>query len=352
MTFAENQHPKNRFHNKQKTLSQIEISTFCKQMGMIIRAGLPAHVGISILVEETKDKRTKEFWHNLYTTMEEGTPLTDALKETNLFPEYMLSMLEISEETGKLEDTLFSLSTYYERESNIRQAIRDALFYPIVMIFLMLGVIMVLIVKILPIFTKIYDELGTNVTGLANALLKISVFLNHYLYAIIILFVFFLGLIIFFFKTDLGKTFFLGGKITALISRSRFANCMYLTFYSGLDIDHGIELAQKVINDPLMTNNISACKHHIENGETFAKALVLSNIFSNMYSTWLNIGFTTGSIEDIMNDISVEYENEALEKVNRFIGVIEPSLVIIMTILIALILFTFITPLLGIMSSL
>ncbi|SER95497.1 type II secretion system F family protein [Lachnobacterium bovis] len=352
MTFIENLSFKNGYINRKKTLSPIEISAFCKQMGMIIRAGLPAHVGISILEEETNDKITKEFWHNLYIVMEKGTPLNKALKDTKLFPNYMLSMLEISEETGKLEDTLFSLANYYERESNIRQSIRDALFYPVVMIILMLSVIMILIIKILPIFTKVYDELGANVTGLANALLKISIFLNHYLYAIIALLVLFLTLLVLFYKTDIGKTFLLGGKITSLISRSRFANCMYLTIYSGLDIDNGIDLAQKVIHDPLMNNNIEACKHHIENGETFARALVLSNIFSNMYSTWLTIGFTTGSIEDVMNDISTEYENEALEKVNRLIGILEPSLVIIMTILIALILFTFITPLLAIMSSL
>ena len=135
------------------------------------------------------------------------------------------------------------------------------------------------------------------------------------------------------------------------IAASRFANCMYLALSSGLDTDRSLEMAEKLIDNPYMLAKINDCKKHIRNGEPFIKSLLLSGIFSKVYSSMMTIGFKTGSMDDIMQKISEAYEEETDEKLRHFISILEPTLIVILSFFIGLILISFLLPLLGIMSS-
>lgn len=78
------------------------------------------------------------------------------------------------------------------------------------------------------------------------------------------------------------------------IASSRFANCMFLALSSGLDTDRGLDLAQALVNNPVLDSKINDCRKNISNGETFSEALLHSNIFSKMYSSWIAIGSKPG----------------------------------------------------------
>ena len=165
---------------KNNKLTEAEISAFCKQVNMIVKAGLPTYYGISILHDEEKDPDTKLFLEEIYNTMEEGASLYEAISKTGAFPGYMLQMVHIGEQTGRLEEVLDSLTTYYEREAQIREGIKRAVTYPLIMSTLMLAVIIVIITNVIPIFADVYAELGSDLTGSAKVLMDISIFLNQY----------------------------------------------------------------------------------------------------------------------------------------------------------------------------
>lgn len=116
-------------------MSEAEISVFCQQVSMILAAGLPTYYGIMILRDETRDENTKALLEKIYAPMENGSTLHEALKETGVFPSYMVHMVQLGEETGRLEEVLVSLSDYYEREAELRSGIKHAVTYPIVMTF-------------------------------------------------------------------------------------------------------------------------------------------------------------------------------------------------------------------------
>ena len=337
--------------HKNKILSEAEISTFCQQIGMIIKAGLPTYYGISILRDEASDEHTKAFLNQLYEPMEKGITLGVALSETNVFPEYMVDMIQLGEETGRLEEVLDSLAVYYEREADIKASIRHAVTYPLIMSLMMLVVIVVIITQVVPVFTHIYEELGSGLTGTALLLMNISNLLNNYMLVFIIGFVV-IGVGIYALsKTTLGKTFFLRHRLSMSIAASRFANCMYLALSSGLDTDRSLEMAEKLIENPYMLEKIKMCKTHIKHGEGFVKSLLLSGIFSKIYSSVITIGYKTGSIDDVMHKISIAYEEETDEELRHFISVLEPTMIIILSFIIGVILISFLLPLLGIMSS-
>lgn len=336
---------------KEKILSESEISAFCQQVGMVVKAGLPTYYGISILRDEAEDEFTREFLSTIYEPMEKGVTLGEALGNTNAFPAYMVDMIRLGEETGRLEEVLDSLSSYYEREAAIKAGIRHAVTYPLIMTVMMLVVIVVIITQVVPVFSQIYEQLGSSLNGTALMLMNISNFLNRNMLGLVIGVVVFAIAAYIFFRTPTGKVMFQGRGLSMSISASRFANCMYLALSSGLDTDRSLEMAEKLIDNPYMLQKINDCKKHIKNGEPFIKSLLLSGIFSKVYSSMMTIGFKTGAMDDIMQRISVAYEEETDEKLRHFISILEPTLIVILSFFIGLILISFLLPLLGIMSS-
>lgn len=336
---------------KQKTLNESEISAFCQQLGMIVKAGLPTYYGILILRDEANDEYTKTFLDQIYVPMEKGIPLGEALANTNSFPEYMVDMICLGEETGRLEEVLDSLSVYYQREADIKAGIRHAVTYPLIMTVMMFLVILVIITQVVPVFSQIYEQLGSGLTGTALMLLNISNFLNRYMLGIVIFFIVLAILSVILYRTPMGKTLFQGRSLSMSIAASRFANCMYLALSSGLDTDHSLKIAEKLIDNPYMLNKIEQCKQKIKEGNSFIQSLLLSEIFSKVYSSMMTIGFKTGTLDDVMQKISVSYEEETDEKLRHFIAILEPTLIVILSFFIGLILISFLLPLLGIMSS-
>ena len=137
-----------------KQLTQSEISAFCQQIVMVIRAGLPTYYGVSILRDEAPDEQTAALLSRIYEPMENGASLYEALRSTGVFPSYMLHMIHLGETTGRLEEVLVSLDRYYDREAQIRDNIKSAATYPLIMTFLMIAVILVLMQKSYLFFPK------------------------------------------------------------------------------------------------------------------------------------------------------------------------------------------------------
>lgn len=212
---------------KSKILSNAELSAFCQQISLIIAAGLPTYYGVSILCDEAPDKQTRDLLEQIYKPMELGATLHSALKDTGYFPKYMINMIQLGEETGRLEEVLNSLSKYYDREDEIASGIKSAVAYPLVLSAVMIAVIVVMIAKVLPVFSQIYAELGSELTGTAAVLMKLSEYINRYL-LIIIAFMLFAALFLFiFFKTRFGKRLLMKTALSMSIASSRFANCMF-----------------------------------------------------------------------------------------------------------------------------
>ena len=323
---------------KQQMLGNLEIAAFCDQLSMIVSAGIPIYEGISILQEDAPEEDTAEILSVISNSLDHGNSFCDALKETNVFPKYVLDMIEIGELSGKLEEVLNALTEYYKREESIQNSIK-------------LAVILVLIAKVLPVFHQIYIELGSDLTGFAGAMMRFSDALNQYLFVIVIVLIAAAAGIFLISKSDAGQKFFKKRPLALSTAASRFANCMALALSSGLDTDQGLMFAEQLVDNPYMAARIKKCRDLTASGRGFAEAILTSGIFSKIYASMITIGFRTGSMDEVMHKISEEYEEETDKQIAKFISVLEPTLVIILSIFIGLILISFLLPLIGIMSS-
>ena len=148
-----------------KTLSNTELTTFCSQFSLILRSGISSLEGLSIMLEDTPEGDGTVLLKGMIATMEETGSLYEALITSKVFPPYLCSMVEIGEQSGRLDDVMASLSEHYHREEEMARNIKSAVTYPLVMLGMMMVVIFVLIVKVLPVFNEVFSSLAPGLPG-------------------------------------------------------------------------------------------------------------------------------------------------------------------------------------------
>ena len=164
--------------DKQKSLSSYEIASFCRQMALLIKAGIAPADGIDILTEDSKDNSAKKILGSISQTLRSGEKFHIALAMSNVFPDYVVHMVTIGETSGNMDVVMDSLADYYEREDSIQESVKNAISYPLIMIFMMMVIVTVLVAKVLPIFEQVFAQLGTGMSGFSQSLLNLGNLLN------------------------------------------------------------------------------------------------------------------------------------------------------------------------------
>lgn len=345
--------------SKTKPLSNTEIASFCRQTALIIKAGITPAEGMDILMHDTVSPEGKALLKEIGDSCKMGNYFHQAISATGVFPNYMVKLTALGEESGNLDSVLLSLAQYYERENTISESVKSAVTYPLIMIAMMFLVILVLVIKVLPIFRQVFVQLGTEMSPLANTLLSIGNTLSRYSIIISLILFALLILCLVLYKTPKGRE-----KVKALLSRfsltrsfydkiaaSRFASGMHMTFASGMDTQQSLDMISEIVENEEMQKKIEVCKQELIKNSNLPEALAKADIFSNLYARMVAVGFRSGSVDTVMQQISKNYEEETDKQINRIISIIEPTLVILLSLIVGVILLSVLLPLMGIMSS-
>lgn len=344
---------------KQKLLTNSEIAAFCRQTALIIHAGITPAEGMDILIQDTIHEEGKALLRQICDRCNEGKHFHQAIEETSVFPQYVEKLIALGEESGNLDSVLSSLADHYEREEAMSDHIRSALTYPLIMIGMMILIILVLVVKVLPIFKQVFEQLGTQMTPLAESLMKAGNVLSNYAIVFFFLLIVLILICILAYKTPAGrsrlKRFLTVFPFTRgfydKIAAGRFASGMFLCFTSGMDTYRGLDMIATIVENEEMVRKIKLCKEKMEQDADLPEALAKSGIFSNLYSRMVAVGFRSGSIDTVMKQIAVHYEEETDKQLSRIVSIIEPTLVIVLSLIVGIILLSVLLPLMGIMSS-
>lgn len=344
---------------EQKKLSNEEIASFCNQTALLFQAGITPLESMNILLSDIKSEKGKELIQSILEVCKQGEPFHSALKATGVFPDYVLHTISLGEESGNLDVCMLSLAAYYEKEENISESIKSAIAYPFLMIIMMLIVIFVLISKVMPIFNQVFVELGSEMTGFAASLLHLGENLNRYsLVLVAVLCVLFL-IYLLATKTFFGKQlltrflniFPLTRGFYESVACQRFASGMALCLSSGMDTFSSLDMVSQLVESKKMREKIASCKEAIHAGSSLAEALSGSAIFNHLYSQMVAVGFKSGNVDVVLSKIADSYEKTSAKKIQTIISFLEPTLVIILSVIVGMILLSVILPLMGIMSS-
>lgn len=345
--------------SKIKELSNLELSSFCSQMAMVLKAGVSPLEGISIMNEDPSSRDDGK----ILTTMEEVVTATGSLaqaaRQAGVFPSYFVHMTEIGEQAGRLDDVMDALSEHYSREAQIHAAIKHAVTYPFVMISMMMIVVLVLVMKVLPAFHEAFQQMGHELTGFSRGILEFGLALNQYSLVIIVVFALLMLLFLFCSGTAKGRAFFLvlarklgvGKRISDAAAACRMASGMSIVLSSGLNVERSMELTAALVENAQYNERISACQKSLEQGADFGEAMKKSGLFSGIYIRMATVGYRTGSLDEVMRKIARNYEEDLDSRISRVIAVLEPTLVAVLSLVVGVVLLSVMLPLMGVMAS-
>ena len=345
---------------RKRTLNNEYVSAFCLEMSLLLHAGISTEDGLYLLSEDESDKKNKKMLTDLANMLSEGRPLSEALREVGRFPKYVGDMVETGEQSGRLEQSFQALSAYYDRQVQLSNQIRSALLYPVILMLLMLVIIVVLLVKVLPIFNQVYAQLGGTMNGTAQMLLKLGNVLGNAMPVLCVL----LGVIVLLAALlscsgmvrgavlHLYKKMFGGFGITRKLGEARFASAMAMGMLSGLNTEEAFRTAMLFQDATQRTKKrYENCLKMLEEGEPLAESFKKEKILEAAYCRILDLGAKSGTSDTAMEEIARRMDDNVQMAIGRRVGRIEPTIVIITSILVGIILIAVMLPLINIMSS-
>ena len=295
-------------------------------------------------------------------SLDRGLSLAEAMEEVGVFPEYVRTMVRIGQETGRLDQTMNRLADYYEENDRTFRQIRSAVAYPaMVLILMLLLVVGVLLVKVLPVFDRVYASLGTRLTGPAAGLLYVGTLLEGALPVLLAALLILaavagvLGLrpafrekLVSFWRKKYGDR-----GVAGKFNNARFVRALSMGLSSGMDLEASLSLARQVLREvPDADRRWEECARALEEGVSFADSLERARLMPPAQCRLLQVGMRSGSTDRIMETVADTMMEQAREELEKRISGIEPAMVLVSSLLVGLILLSVMLPLADILSVL
>lgn len=343
-----------------RKLTNGEISNLCMELALLTHSGVGVSDGIHLLADEEKEPEIKQFLREIADKIDEGMTLAQAMDSTESFPHYVSGLIEVGEQSGRSEEALNALSNYYERRERLASQIKSAVLYPVILLILMLAVIGILLVKVLPVFNEVYISLGGRLSGVAGGLLTLGQSIYKILPVLcVILFVLVVCVAAFALNAKIRDKAYkawsnkFGDKgIARTINTARFAQALSMGMSSGLPIEDAFELAASFQKDiKTAYKRYEACLDELQQGVNLSDALGDKDILSPAHCRMLALGVRSGSGDTVMEEISRRMSEDGEIALEQLVAKVEPTLVVVTSILVGVILLSVMLPLMNIMSA-
>ena len=342
-----------------KRYSARELSAFCLQISILLHSAIPLDEGLSVMAEDSVWEEEKQILKQMAEEAELGVPFSKVLENTGFYPAYVIRMAKLGEETGTLDQIMESLAGYYEKEHILMKNIRNAVTYPIIMIFMLLVVLLVLFAKVMPIFEQVYQQLGAEMppvslaaTRLGGVFCAVALVLGILL-ALAAVLVWLLG--------RKGKKLLIAerlihwikkrSRMALAISKRRFTAVLALTLHSGLELEKGMELAGQLVENQAVEEKIRQCAKELEDGTDYYTAMKNTGLFTGLYAQMIKVGTRSGQLDRVMDEISKSYEDEADTAMEHMVSRFEPTMVAVLAVAVGLVLLSVMLPLVSVLSA-
>jgi type IV pilus assembly protein PilC len=321
-----------------KKIKPKSLQVFSRQFATMIQAGLNVVTSLSILEHQTDDKYLGLVISEVRADVEGGSLLSQALaRHPKVFSRLYVAMVEAGEAAGILDEVLDRLAVQIEKEANIKRRVKGAMIYPSLVVTFASLVLIAMLLFLIPVFEKMYKQLGGHLPMLTQELIKASHLLHQRWY---IIFPTIFGLLITFFrwkKTDQGRkrwdAFKLKipmkiGDIVLKVTMARFARTLSTLVAAGIDIIKALEITGTTSGNWVVEDALTTVREKVHRGVPIAQPLVEHSVFPPMVSQMVKIGEETGELDAMLGKIADFYEEEVDASIGALTSIIEPIMMI------------------------
>jgi type IV pilus assembly protein PilC len=315
-----------------------DITIFTRQFATMINAGLPLVKCLNILAEQTESPILTGVISDVQHEVEMGRSLSEALsKHPNVFKELYTSMVKAGEIGGVLDDVLLRVAATLESDDEIRRKIKSAMTYPIAMLAISLLLLLVMLVFVVPIFEKMFKDMGASLPFFTKVIMGVSHFLVSIkgvgFIAIVVIGIMLLRRWI---KTPSGRRKIdsvklklpIFGSLFHKMSLSRFSRTLGTLVASGVPILQALEITANTVGNALVAEAVESIRAGVKEGDSIARPLGQSPLFPPMVTQMLAIGEETGALDTMLNKVSDFYDSEVSTTVESLTSLLEPLLIV------------------------
>lgn len=322
-----------------------ELAFCCRQLSAMLTSGLTLVKSIDILCKEQEAEKPRAIWQDIYENVQKGESFSSALEmHEGSFPEFLISMVAAGETSGSLDVIMMRMSDHYAKENKLKNTIKGAMTYPIILLVLCVVIVIFLFTFIMPTFIDMYDDPST-MPFLTKCLAAISDFIRTKWYILIIA-----VLAIFFgikyalktpnLRLKFDRMLVKGPGIGPLITKiytGRFARTLSSLYSSGIPMVECLERASAILGNSYIDEKFVDVVDEVKQGESLSAAITRTEIFEPMFCSVIYVGEEAGALDSILEKTSEYYEDESDSAVQRLVSMVEPILLIFMGVIIGLV---------------
>lgn len=341
-------------------LSIKTVARFSTQMAAMLKSGIPIARVLEILKIESEDKQLRGILTDVFGSIQEGNTLKDSfMPYSKLFPVMFISMIEAGEAAGSLPSTLERAGTSFNKTSKINGKVKSAMIYPIVILTILIALIIFMLAWVMPQFTEIYAQSGTELPAFTNLLLDISDFIIQQWYIIIIFLILAIVGFKFYTKTEKGNLNFakfklnfpIIKKLIAKVYAARFCRTLSSLTHAGIPMITALNITARSIGNSYYQKEIEKMIPEIQRGQELSRAMGLTTVMPLMVTSVTKLGEESGELEQMLTQVSDYYEDEAELAIQTMLSLMEPVLIIIMAATVLPILLAALAPLFGMFEA-
>ncbi|HHU74864.1 MAG TPA: type II secretion system F family protein [Clostridiales bacterium] len=330
-----------------------ELSVFSRQFYRILHAGIPIVRALSMLIEQTENKKLRKAVKETLVLVEKGERLADAMRnQGKIFPPLMINLIEAGEASGNLEVALERISVQFEKEARLRAMVKKAMIYPTMLGIISLGVIILMLVFVIPNFMNMFNDMDLEMPAITLAVMAMSDFVMDKWYLIIGVIAGIGFAMVTFKKTDRGKRFFaklslsipIFGKLNIKTASARFSRTLGTMIASGISLIDAIDITARTIDNIIIKQMLMETKEEIVRGVPLSTPLMVSGIFPPMVYHMIKIGEETGSMEDMLTKIADYYDEEVDIATQTLTSAMDPLIIIVLAIIVGIMVMAIMQP--------
>src|SRR5215468_3175785 len=320
-----------------------DVAVFTRQFSVMIDSGVPLVQCLQILAETQENKKFAAAIKGVTTEVESGNSLAASMKNYPKVFDSLYTNMVAAGETGGILDTIFQrLSIYIEKAVKLKRAVQSAMVYPIAVVLIAGGVITLILWKVVPAFTELFESMNVDLPLPTRVVIGASKFMGHYG----ILLAIGIGLLAFGFKAYYATP---GGRYTVdknllrapifgpllrKIAVARFTRTMATLIASGVPILDCLEITASTAGNALVEEAILSVKKAIEEGRTIVDPLKTSGVFPQMVVSMIGVGEQAGALETMLSKIADFYEEEVDAAVGDLMTAMEPMMIVVLGVIV------------------
>ncbi len=320
-----------------------DLMLFCRQMHTLLKAGVPIVRGLAGLQESSENPTLAKVLADVRESLESGRELSLTLRRhPKVFTNFMVSLVRVGELTGRLDEVFLRLAEFFAFEKKMRDDIKAALRYPLIVILALVVAMFVVNIFVIPAFAKIFATFKGELPLMTRVLIFTSEFFVAYWPAMIIVGV----------AAIVGGRFYVGsgagryqwdrlklrlpvvGELIHKATLARFARSFALSGKSGVPIVQALAVVANVVDNAYLETRILQMRDGIERGESILRSAVAAGVFSPVVLQMVAVGEETGEIDALMGEIADMYEREVAIEVEGLTAKLEPILLVFMGVLV------------------